>query len=362
MSVGSLNYYPVPALLPEQLSRFNVETLNSKAVRTFKAKEAISVLQKDEGKKVLAIDIGGDKLAASYFINYRSHVQQTQEVLTRQSNGGSGYLEALLKLRSLATRDQIPVGISFAGPTDGTRIIAGPNLPRFVSEFKTSYSNDFANMFPEVEVANDAEAGIIAASLEAIRLYPGVQNVVYIINGSGLGGSILTHDTIYAAEPGHIEVAEQLNVFGQRRACGLAEAAFVCVEAVAASKAGIEDLWMQQTGDQLTGQEIAERFLRGDQFAYDLYEISARITAHAIMGMAMAFRLLDEPDRLAVVGHGGIFHVPGYGDRVSAIVERHLGLAPQFLFTRDFSTNACLDGSAIAAAIRALGGLPRRLD
>lgn len=349
-----LNHRPTPPLLLEQVRRFTTEALGAKPVRDFDPQAALAALRAADNKAVIAVDIGGDKLTASFFTVLDGTIRRTREVLNHQSHGGAGYLSALLKVRETALREMVPIGISFAGPTDHARLIAGPNLPVFTHEFGSAYNSDFANLFPRVEVANDAEAGMLAAALEAARRYPATRDVIYIINGSGFGGSVLTGRTIYATEPGHIEVIGELNAFDQRRRCGLGGAGHVCIEVVAASKAGVEDIWAQQTGDRLSGQEIAARYLSGDQLAYHLYENSAHITAHVIRGMAAAFRLQGDSGRLVVVGHGGIFHVPGYGERVRAILEKDLGYALPFLFTQDFSANTCLEGAAIAVAIRDL--------
>jgi hypothetical protein len=51
------------------------------------------------------------------------------------------------------------------------------------------------------------------------------------------------------------------------------------------------------------------------------------------------------------VGHGGTFEVPGYGERLRAILEKDLAYSPSLLLTKDFSANACLDGGAIAAVM-----------
>jgi predicted NBD/HSP70 family sugar kinase len=349
-----LNHRPVRSLLPEQLSRFTAEALQAKPVRDFDPRAALTALRAADKKAVIAVDIGGDKLAASFVTMADGAVVRTREVLSRQGYDGAGYLSALLGVRETARREMVPVGVSFAGPTEGTRLIAGPNLPVFIREFQDGFNSDFANLFPAVEVANDAEAGMLAGALEAVRRYPDTRDVIYIINGSGLGGSVLTGQTIYAAEPGHIEVIGELNAFGQRKACGLGGAEHVCIEAVAASKAGVEDIWAQRTADRLSGQEIAARYLTGDSLAIDLYDNSAHITAHAIRGMAAAFRLLRDPGQLVVVGHGGIFHVPGYGERVRAILDEDRGYPVPLLFTKDFSANTCLEGAAIAVAVREL--------
>jgi predicted NBD/HSP70 family sugar kinase len=342
--------YPIPTILPEQVQRFTLETLRARSVRRFSARLAVEVLQASTGKKLLALDIGGDKLSASYFRVRDGGMAHVGNEFSRHGDGGVGYLQMLRDLSEDAQRECIPVGISFAGPTEGTRLIAAPNLPAFVKEFHDSYESDFANLFSVVELANDAEAGIMAGALEAVRDHPGAEHVIYVINGSGLGGAALTTDVLYAAEPGHIEAAKQFNPFGQRKSCGLDGATHVCLEAVAASKAGVEDIWFQQTGEQLPGQEIAARYLAGDRLALALYDNSIQVTAHAILGMASAFGLLSRPEQLAIVGHGGIFNVTGYGERLSAILRQAFGQEPQVLLTRDFSANACLEGAAIAVA------------
>ena len=103
--------------------------------------------------------------------------------------------------------------------------------------------------------------------------------------------------------------------FSQRKRCGLDGATHVCVEAVGASKAGVEDIWRQMTGEHLTGREIAALHMVGNELARALYN-SASITAHVITGMASAFGLLSAANQPVIVAHGGIFQAPGYGERV----------------------------------------------
>lgn len=347
-----LDEHSVPALLQEQVRRFTAESLRAKPVRPFDARSVIDVLQATEGRSVLAVDIGGDKIAFSLFEVRDKAVRETGNVFVRKGNGGEGYVDVLRQVSKLASLRHVPVGISFAGPTDGTRPVAGPNLPVFIREFSGAFGGDFANLFPAVELANDAEAGMMAAALEAARRYPETEDVIYVINGSGLGGAVLARGTICAAEPGHVPVIDELNVFGQDRPCGMDGASYVCLEAVAASKAGVEDIWLQRTGESATGHEIAARYLAGDQLAFALYDNSARVLAHVIGGMAEAFGLLDPARPLAVVGHGGIFHVPGYGERVRAISDNNLVCTPRILLSKEFSANTCLEGAAIAAAVK----------
>jgi predicted NBD/HSP70 family sugar kinase len=313
----------------------------------------LDIPTEETGKSVLAIDIGGDKLIAARYDLHDGRLERKFDIVVRRDEGGSRYVGMLTKLADLAHRARLPVGISFAGPTDGTRLVAAPNLPALFQDLHDRYSGDFANLFPSVTVTNDAEAGIMAASVEAIKHHPTMRHVIYIINGSGLGGAVLSDGTIYACEPGHIEVDPQLNAFNQGKPCGMLGAAYVCIEVVAASKAGIEDLWFQRRSKPCSGREIANHYLLGDELAGDLYDNSALVTAHAIEGLAHAFQLC--PDQTAVVGHGGIFNVPGYGKRVRSILEKDRAQPRCLLFTSDFSTNTCLDGAALAAIMSGSG-------
>ena len=346
----------VPPLLPEQVRRFALQPLGARSTRSFDPKAILSALRASAETNVVAVDMGGDKLTMADYGVRNGLLVQTTAALVQRGDGGSRYVEVLEELADRARRETLPVGISFAGPTDGTRLLGGPNLPILIDELDDRYGGDFANLFPVVTVANDAEAGIMASALEAAKRYPEMRNVVYVINGSGLGGAVLTKGTIFAAEPGHIPIEARLNPFNQRKACGTLGATYVCLEAVAASKAGIEDIWFQRKGERRSGREIAAMYLVADQLALDLYDNSALVTAHAIKGMAQAFELLGDLDRTIVVGHGGIFHVPGYGERVCRILEQDLSHAPRMLFTRDFSANTCLDGAAVAAMTSTYAG------
>lgn len=142
----------------------------------------------------------------------------------------------------------------------------------------------------------------------AVMRFPGARDVIYVINGSGLGGAALANNTIYAAEPGHVAVVGQLNSFNglsQRKPCGLDPATHVCVKSVGASKAGVEDIWRLATGEHLTGREIAALHAAANELARALYHNSAFITAHVVTGMAWAFGLLSDSNQPVIVTMAG---------------------------------------------------------
>jgi predicted NBD/HSP70 family sugar kinase len=299
---------------------------------------------------VLAVDIGGDKLIASRYVVREDRLCRTGPPhITDGADGGAGYLRALEDLGDAARADNIPVGVSYAGPVQGSRVLAGVNVPAFVADFQAKYNCDFLRIGGGMTLVNDAEAGLFAAAVEAARSFPGARNIIYTINGSGIGCAVLARNEVATTEAGHVPVVhEALNQLRQRAQCGLLGATHVCLERIGASKAGIESLWAQQTRTPLTGRQIAARYLTGDDLALRLYETSALTMAHIVKGVATALGLVSDWGSTVVVGHGGTFHVPEYGDRVRSILMNDLDCEIQLLLTKDFSVNACLDGAAIA--------------
>jgi hypothetical protein len=113
-------------MFPDQLESFTMASVRAKRVRSFDARRSLDGLRGFQGRTVLAVDIGGDKISASYCTVGDSALHPSGTVLTRHGDEGAGYLDALRELNGLARTGAIPVGISFAGPTSGTRILAAP--------------------------------------------------------------------------------------------------------------------------------------------------------------------------------------------------------------------------------------------
>lgn len=339
---------PIPQLIQEQLDKFTKESVRARAVDRFDPASAIYILKSGAGKEVIAIDIGGNKIQFATF-EVKNGVLEENKAKTNSfhSSQGKGYMEFMEKI---ASETNIPLGISYPGTTKDTKALGGANVPILLKELASKYNGDFMELFPTLKaLINDAVAGIISGSIEAKKRFPISRNFVYIIIGSGLGGAVLKDEQIFACEPGHVEVIEGLNPYNQNKPCGVNGAKYVCIENVAAGRAGIEDLWEKQTGKKLEGPEISSRMKEGNELAISLYDNSALLSAHAAIGLGKAMDLLKTKEDTTVVFHGGVLQVPGYAARVKQIMEKYLGFEPQLLITSDFSQNACLDGAAIAA-------------
>lgn len=348
--VRTLAELALPEIIDSQIAEFTPESVRVRATRSFDPRSWLAALRSHAGAMVLAVDIGGDKLIASRYVVAEDRLCRTGPPhITDGAGGGIGYLSALEDLASMAKADNIPIGVSYAGSVHGSRVLAGGNVPAFVAEFQAKYDCDFRRIGDGMTLVNDAEAGLFAAAVEAARSLPAARNIIYTINGSGIGCAVLAHNEVATTEAGHVPVVhEALNRLRQRAQCGFLGATHVCLERIGASKAGIESLWAQQRKIPLTGRQIASRYRDGDDLALQLYEASALTMAHIVKGVATALGLVTAWGSTVVVGHGGTFHVPEYGDRVRSILINDLDCEIQLLLTKDFSVNACLDGAAIA--------------
>jgi predicted NBD/HSP70 family sugar kinase len=339
-------------LCDAQLAEFTATAMQATPTGSFDPRQAAEELATPGGRVVTAVDIGGDKLTSCVYSAGVGVLRQGEPRLRLHASAGAGYLGLLQEISAAAEARSSALGISYAGPVQGTRILAGPNLAEFVDEFRDAYGSDFARLNSQSTLVNDGEAGLLAGALEAVRRYPAVRNVILVINGSGLGCAVLKAESVFTTEAGHVPVHPALNPFGQLKPCGLHGAGYVCVENVGASKAGIEDIWWQSTGGRASGHEIAAALADGNELASQLYENSAMVIAHAVKGAANVFGLVDDWAATAIVGHGGAFQVRGYPDRVRAILEGNLGAPTRLFVSTDFTANACLDGAAIAALFR----------
>lgn len=333
-----------------QLAAFSLTTIRAAQSGFFDpagVSERIAAVGSD---MVTAVDIGGDKIVSARYVGAGGGLKRCDPARLLHASAGAGYLKLLREVSSDAEAAGSPLGISYAGPVQAGKALAGMNLAIFFDEFGTTYGGDFTRLNPRATLVNDGQAGLLSAALEAVRRHPALRHVILVINGSGLNCAVLKDGMVFTTEAGHVPVEAALNPLGQRKPCGMLGAEYICVENVGASVAGIEDLWYQSVGLRSSGREIAAALADGDDFAARLYENSALVTAHVVLGTAHAFGLVGDWASTAVVGHGGTFRVPGFRERVRDILDAGAGAQTQFFVTTDFTDNACLDGAAIAAA------------
>lgn len=346
---------PIPQLLETQLAKFTLESTHTYTVMPFEPVQALAALKADEGQRVIGADFGGDKGKTQLFVLENGQLKPDEAFADYvQGDSGDNYLASLEKTAAFAEQHNVPVGISWGAPLEGTKPLFHPKFKNFLSELHEKYDGDIAAISPMIKAClNDSPAGLDSGIIEANRSQP-TNSVLFQINGGGLGMAVLKDGKIYSVEAGHVEAVPELNIYNQTTPCSVFGATHVCVERLGANKAGIEAQWEAARGGYMRARDIEDCYKAGDQFAGELYDNSAWVVAHMIEGTARVFDI-DLTDGLtAVIGHGGAFKFPHYGERVLQILEQAHGAKPRLIMTKDFGnsdSNACLDGAAYAALI-----------
>ncbi len=354
-TIQELTDLPIPTLNQEQLLEFTPDSIHSEFAANFDVKQASTTLDRLEGHHVLGADFGGDKGVSQLF-----QVQQGKLVPVEgyrdevQGDDGAGYVASIKKTAAYAEQHNLPIGISWGGPMEGSRLLYHPKANTFIKELTDEFTGDLKNISPTITSAiNDAPAGLIAGAVEAYHQFK-AESVVFIINGGGIGCSYLKDKKIYATEAGHVRGIDAFNIYNQTDECGVFDQKFVCVERLGANKAGVEAQWKLLQGERLSARVIEDKYKEGNALAGELYEHSVLIVAHTVQGLANAVSVDLTDPRSAVVCHGGGFKFPQYGARVKQLLDSYNNDAIQLIMTNDFSdprSNACLDGAAIAALV-----------
>lgn len=304
----------------------------------------------------MAIELGGDKLTSCQFVLHKGKLEPIHEVEILYANNGQGYYARMQELAVTALKRQIPVGISFAGPLKGEEILATPNMQAFMTDFtKSEHQGNIRSLFPSfAKIINDAVATALTATVSVTRTNPQIEALLLIVMGSGLGGAVwkrnnLNGPGIIAAEPGHIPVIPDLNPFHQTKTCPLLENKYVCIENVAGGKAGIEDIYKQITNKYHSGFEISRLYQAGDPNATKLYDSSATLTAHVILGMLRSIELPFSKTTVAL--HGGLTLVPSYTHRVRQLLESesYTNTKLNLIETKKIAKHSGILGAATAA-------------
>jgi predicted NBD/HSP70 family sugar kinase len=340
---------PVPSLSSEQLESYKkYDDLGASPAFAINFEKLPRFFKNNQGREVLVFDLGGNKVEIGKVVvkenNFVINENLKGKYVGKQGKGQLGFLEKFAKDKM---NFDLPVGISTAGVVEGTVLKESPNK-LFYQDFIDKYGGDFEKLFPRVVVLNDAVAGLIAGIIYTKDHFPTANNILYLVDGEGLGLAALMIDTIWSTEAGHITAQPKINPYKIKTPCRLYPDRGVCVENVSASGSFIEPCWEKLTGEKINGREIEKRYCQGDKRVADLYDASAVGLAHALVGLGNVWSLWNKPEEVAVVLHGGGFKAAGVAERVMQIIENHFGQKFNYVITHSFSDNACLEGAGIA--------------
>lgn len=260
-------------------------------------------------KRVLALDIGGTKLAAGV-VDCDGTVQSFARMATDVSRGPNPIMRSLLELAhevlssASVTSDGIAaVGISCGGPLDpATGVVYGPppNLPGWdhvpvVSIVESAFGRP-------TSIANDASAAALAESR-----FGGwnASSIAYVTLSTGVGGGLVVDGTLFegatgnGGEPGHMPVDWR----GRWCTCG----ARGCVETYVS---GTSIAARAREALACTSSDLGGATHRSVLAAIDPAELTAAdVTAAVRSGDDVATRIWDETLTITGVWLTGLVNV-----------------------------------------------------
>lgn len=340
---------PIPV---SQLNKFHdITSIDAHRIGEFSPSALARKLSLKTGSKVLGIDLGGGSARGGvYQIEADGSLALTGDFSeATEAENGAGFLAQLERLSLYAEQQNIPVGMSYGGPLDGSKPLFHPKIALLMTELAEKYDGDFANIFKtSATILNDGSAGLVR-SVEMVH-GTGIENpvVFYLINGGGLGLAVYKDGVLFSTEAGHTECVPDLNKNTATRSCGI-YGDHVCLENVISNKQGLERQWLVATGNSLSGREIENMFKEGNPLAELLYEQVAVGQAALIQGVANIFNVDIYDPNFAVVVHGGMQRTPNLRERTAQILWQEKNPSKLIHFTEEFDQNACMHGAALMA-------------
>jgi glucokinase len=256
---------------------------------------------------VLAIDIGGTKLAAG-IVEPGGTILARAEAPTRAAEGVEAVLDRIVALgRQLLASGGVPTparaGVCCPGPLDRSAgvVLAPPNMPGW--DRVPLVDRLQAALGLPVVLDNDANAaGLGEYAYGAGR---GAGSLVYFTVSTGIGGAVILAGQLWrglgdaAGEFGHITVLPD----GPRCGCGSRG----CLEALASGPAiaraarerlsGPEPSGLRQLPD-FTAADVARLAERGDPVAREVWERAVRFLAQGVAGVVTVLA----PERVVLGG------------------------------------------------------------
>src|SRR6266511_6141859 len=264
------------------------------------------------GRAVLALDIGGTKLAAGV-VDESGRVHSFVVVPSEHERGPDAELPRLFELRRRAVADSGldwneigTVGIGCGGPLDAARgVLVSPlHLPGWHDVPVTAIAEEAYDR--PVVLENDATAA--AAGEHRYGAGAGARNMVYLTISTGVGGGVVVDGRLYrgagnGAELGHVTVDWRGRPC---RGCGRLGCLEAYVSGTSIAERALEAIAESPNGssslaalEEPTAQDVAPAARDGDRLARYVWDETVAALACGLTSIVNVF----EPE-LVVVGGG----------------------------------------------------------
>jgi glucokinase len=231
------------------------------------------------GEHVLALDIGGTKLAAGV-VNRSGDVLSFVRTPTKVEEGPEAAVKRLLELghEALAAsgRDVTAVGIGCGGPLDPVtgRVLGPPGLPGWddvpiVDLVAAAYGRP-------AFLENDATAAVLGEY--HYGPWQGVRHMLYLTVSTGVGGGLIVDGRVHRGAAGHGGEFGHVIIDWRGRVCGCGQRG--CIEAYASGSS--------------IARRAAEALSAGAPSSMSGRPTAEAVAAHARKGDPLATRIWDE--------------------------------------------------------------------
>jgi glucokinase len=259
------------------------------------------------GPLILALDIGGTKLAAG-LVSGDGQLLASEREPTRTVEGPDVVIEQLVAMGRRVARDTAPVaiGVGCGGPLDARRgiIQEPPNLPGWIDVPLVARLEAALNL--PVHLDNDANAAALGEHRWGAGR--GAQNMVYLTISTGIGGGVIAGGRLLwgesgnAAEVGHVSVSyDGWPCICGRRGCpeAFASGTNIAARARAAVAAGEPSVLSSVASDEITAESVTRAVAAGDALAIRIWDETTTVLGAAVTNVLNTF----EPE-VVVIGGG----------------------------------------------------------
>jgi len=265
-------------------------------------------------KPVLAVDLGGTKIAAAVVSPQGKVISQTY-CLSLAHEGPKAVINRLfsgahqaLQQSKLQTSELKGLAIAAAGALDTKRglVTASPHLPGWCDVPLRDIVAEKLGV--ETYLINDASAAALGEY--HLGAGKGVDNLIYLTVSTGIGGGIIVNGELYqgvdgsAGEIGHMTI----DVNGEKCSCGnigcwetLASGTAVAKETVRRLSQGERSSLLTLTEgkmENITAQTVAQAARQGDTLACDVIAKAAYYLGIGLVNLVNIFN----PERIVIGG------------------------------------------------------------
>jgi glucokinase len=318
-----------------------------------------------EAKPVLAIDLGGTKIMVA-IISHQGQVVAKEYYPTLAGEGPQSVIDRilsaidqLLKVRSMDLSQLHSMSIAAAGAIDLDKglVTLSPNLPDWLDiPLRDIVSGKYK---VKTYIINDASAAALGE--HHFGAGEGVNNLIYLTVGTGIGGGIIINGELYlgpsgsAGEIGHITI----DVNGPRCSCGnigclemLASGTAMAREAIKRISRGEKSILTEMVEgkiENITAEKVEAAARGGDSLAS---EVISQAATYLGVGMVNLVNIFNP--EMIIVGGG----VAQMGDLLldparQVVKERAFQLSAQVV--RVVPAQLGSDAGVLGAAVFAYG-------